>query len=671
MISAKSLFNKAVYKNTLHRFKWGSFLYFIILFFSGPFLFLMRSPDEMKKNYVYGVNYINSLLYDGSFRIVPFLFAAAVPTVVALLVYNGVHSPRHSVFLHSLPTDRKSNYFSCLCGAFTLMFLPVAANAVLYIVLTLSGYGRLIGIVPALNWFVANLFVLFVMFSVASFSAFLTGNGFAMVAINALVHTVTLILSLAIVTAGDNFIYGFAGNYSFAETLVRKTPIVWIFRTFIYDHSPFDSAAAWIYLAFAVIIYFLAYLLYKKRKMEYCGDVAAFRVFKPILKYSVTAFAAIASGAIIAGNHSIGIGFKIFVVAVVCAIVYFAAEMLITKSLRVFKSYKGFAAFAVCFGAVVSFFAFTSVFGYETYIPSPGEVKEVSLYDMYNYKEPFVSDEAAIKNVIHIHENAISDIPMYNPDTAEGSNISLVYKLKNGKTLKRKYSISENEADKAMNMMFESADYKVQYIGLKYLNIDNIKNTNLILSTAGTTRSGYAWALNENTKPLFEAIKKDISVLSYEKCYEYTPVSFYIDISMSKEENNKQKVFSRELTEGYYNFNVTINGNFKNTLEFLKEKGYDALAKNNIAGKNMYILDKPVKYTDDYSVFSDGIKVLISPQDASRLYDEYGFVPDKTDVQTTDYYFIYGDAPGQDGLYDYFVRIPAQQLPDYLSKYVK
>ena len=140
---------------------------------------------------------------------------------------------------------------------------------------------------------------------------------------------------------------------------------------------------------------------------------------------------------------------------------------------------------------------------------------------------------------------------------------------------------------------------------------------------------------------------------------------------MSKEENNKQKVFSRELTEGYYNFNVTINGNFKNTLEFLKEKGYDALAKNNIAGKNMYILDKPVKYTDDYSVSSDGTKVLISPQDASRLYDEYGFVPDKTDVQTTDYYFIYDYAPGQDGLYDYFVRIPAQQLPDYLSKYVK
>lgn len=671
MISAKSWFNKAIYKNVLHRFKWGSFLYFVILFFAGPFIFLVQKPEEMARQTAVDFKDIESLLNEQTFRIFPILMAIAVPTVVAVMVYNAVHNPRHSVFLHSLPTDRKSNYISLLCGAFTLMIVPVAIITAVFMLLSCAGYGRLIGIVPALRWFADNAFVLIFMFSVASVSAFLTGNGFASAAVNVLLHVLTLVLALAIVTAGDNFIYGFTGEYSFAEFLVDKTPVAWVMENFGQLNSKLKITHVLVYALLAVLMYVFAYFLYKKRKMENCGDVAAFAVFKPILKYTVTACAAIASSAVAAEIDIAGIGFKIFVIAAVSAIVYFASEMLITKSFRVFKAYKGFAVFACCFAAATSFFALTNVFGYETYVPTPDSVKEILLYDWGTNAKPYVTDKAVIENAVEIHKSFIKDIPVFNRDAADGNVLSFTYNLKNGKTVKRQYRVNDADVKKTMNMLFESSDYKMKYTGLKYLNVENLKNVNLVLSSSMQSGGEYAWAMNEDTQPLFEAVKKDVKMLSYDKYTACTPVSFYVNISMSDEENAVQKVFSNKTDYGYYDFTVSMNGYFKNTLEFLSQKGYDTLIKNNILSSDFAITEEPIEFnhTVPYSYTVDCEQITISADDASKVYDEYAFREEKDSEQK--YYCLYSRKNDTDNKYDYFIKIPVGELPDYLRKYVK
>ncbi len=670
MISAKSLFNKAVYKNVIHRFKWGSILYFVILFFAGPFIFLLQKPSEMARQTAVDFNNVKSLLNIQTFRIFPMIMAIAVPTVVAVMVYNAVHNPRHSVFLHSLPTDRKSNYISLLCGAFTLMLVPLAVITVIFMLLSCTGYGRLIGITPSLRWFADNVFVLFLMFSFASVSAFLTGNGFASAAVNALLHVLMLVMALAIVTAGDNFIYGFAGEYSFAEFLVNKTPVVWVMENFGQLNSKLKITEVLVYVLAAVLMYVLAYFLYQNRKMESCGDVAAFDVFKPILKYTVTASAAVASSAVAAEIDIAGVGFKIFIIAAVSAIVYFASEMLIAKSFRVFKAYKGFAVFACCFAAVISFFAFTNVFGYETYVPAAGDVKEISLYDWHTDAKPVVSDEAVIQNAIEFHKSFIKDIPVSNRDINNGNMLSFTYKLKNGKTIKRQYRVKDTDMTSTMNMMFESSDYKMQYTMLKYLNVENLKNVNLILSSSMQSGGEYAWALNEDTRPLFDAIKKDVKMLSYDKYTAYTPVSFYINISMSEEENAVQKVFSNKSEYGYYDFTVSLNGYFENTLKFLKQKGYDTLIKNNILSSDFAITEQPIDFSNTvpYSSAVNCEQIIISPEDASKLYDEYAFKEEDDSEKT--YYCLYSQENDINNKYDYFIRIPVDKLPDYLVKYI-
>ena len=131
MTLVTSLFNKGIYKNTLRRFKWGSFIYFIILFFSVPFGFMMRNPVDLKREY-YSSSFgeYENVLFSYSSFLIPMIVAIVVPTVVALLVYNYIHSSKHSVFAHSLPITRISNYFSSILAAFTLMFLPIIANGI-------------------------------------------------------------------------------------------------------------------------------------------------------------------------------------------------------------------------------------------------------------------------------------------------------------------------------------------------------------------------------------------------------------------------------------------------------------------------------------------------------------------------------------------------------------
>ena len=137
-------FNPGIYKNTLRRFKWGSVLYAVILFFLVPFVFLTNSPEEMARGYINFDRTIECALFDARMFLFPLLTAFVVPTVVSLLVFNFAHSPKHGIFVHTLPATRTQNYFSTLLAAFTLMFIPVILNGIILLILNACGYGTIL-----------------------------------------------------------------------------------------------------------------------------------------------------------------------------------------------------------------------------------------------------------------------------------------------------------------------------------------------------------------------------------------------------------------------------------------------------------------------------------------------------------------------------------------------
>ena len=415
MTSSKSLFNFGIFKNTLKRFKWGSFLYFIILFFSLPFIILVQEKSYLLNSYRF-VPETTPLILQSGFMVIPVLLAMIVPTIVATLCFNNVHSARQSNFIHSLPLARLENYISNILASLTLIILPVLLNAGILLVMSLTGYQQIIASSSVVYWFFLNITISFVMLSVSAFAAFLTGHTAAHLAINLLIHTAPLIVALGIYLVSSIFLFGFTESNTFIGTeIANNTPMVWLFTNAIdYGHttSVFLKPQMWAFIGMAIAFYILAFLLYKNRKLEACGDVAAFKVFRPILKYTATFFAAVLIFGMISSTN-LGAAPIFTIAAAVTAVVYFASEMLIRKTVKVFGSYKGYVGFAVVMAIFISIFAYTDIFGYEHRIPDRADIESASIYHRYGDNIPMVADDKLIEDVRTLHAELTSDSFQY------------------------------------------------------------------------------------------------------------------------------------------------------------------------------------------------------------------------------------------------------------------
>ncbi|MBR5156131.1 MAG: hypothetical protein IKW62_06595 [Clostridia bacterium] len=694
MTSNISLFNFGIFKNTIYRFKWGSFLYFIALFFSVPFILMVEDLEHLVSRYNSGINDV-SVLLRGDLMGIPAALAVLVPTIVAALIFNNVHSGKQSIFVHSLPVDRRENYISSLMAAFVLMGAPVLMVAGILLVMSFTAYGQVMSSWSVVYWAGLNLSILFIMFSVATFSAFLTGNTAAHIGINVFIHLIPMLVALTVILISEKFLFGFIQSNSFiANEIMENTPVIWLFGRAVSHYNNelnvFTYPQLWIYLIGAVLVYTMGYILYKNRKIENCGDVAAFGVFKPILKYAVVTAAAVAIFGIIT---STGMGaIAVFTVAIVItAIVYFAAEMLMNKSFKVFKkSYKGYIGFVACCTVFISFFAYTNVFGYETRIPQSDKVEAAAVFTGWG-APPVIANLQLIEDTKTLHKEIISDIPVVeDEDMGYKCSLYISYKLKDGNVLARRYNVSEEMYDKAISEMYKHKDYKLKVTEIDNLNIENIPNI-----TLGAYASGYNYyiPMNEDAKALMLAVKKDVEMLSFKEIEDSQyAVDIRLEFDCTVKENQYLKVFK---TTGYdandaeaeyaiESFNITINPNFKNTYAFLREKGYyDQIIKQ--IATNTVVLSKPIYragelytykgQTGQYGEFmvSRSDCVNIAFEDAKKLAEMMVNIR-CTDMSEGKNYFVFThsrDVSHHMSFGEKTISFGETELPDYMKKYVE
>lgn len=625
-----SLFNFGIFKNIIKRFKWGSFLYFVMLFFTGPFILLVEDLERLIERYALTMD-VTPVLLRGDLITFPMLLAVVVPTVVAVLIFNNVHSSKQSVFVHSLPSGRLAIYVSGILAGFVLMAAPVLLTAVVFMVMSFTAYGQIISSWSVVEWTAMNLIVLFVMFSVATFTAFLTGNTAAHIAINVFAHIIPMIAALIIFLISEIFLYGFVQSDNFiASELINNAPVVWLFGGAVNRFAGFNILAesqTWLYVLGAVAVYVLGFVVYKNRKIESCGDVAAFKVFKPILKYSVTTAAAAAIFGILS-SMSISVLVVFAVAILLTAIVYFAAEMLLNKSFRVFRSaYKGYCGFAVFCAVFIAFFAYTGVFGYETRIPDSEDIEKASVYVTWSEGKPFVDDRSLIEDVREIHKEIISDIPVTQPDKYDGY-LRISYVLNNGKIVDRAYRVSQQVYDNALSRMYENKEYKLKVTGIDNLNIENIDN--LILG-AYMGNFNYYISLNDDAKELMYAVKKDVEEGTYKEIgSDRYNLQLRLGVSCTVLENATKRIFkdagydenSEEAQHAIKSFDLTINPNFKNAYALLKEKGYYEEIISQTAAC-IAITKLPVSRADELYTYKGDVgeqgEFMIADADLARL----------------------------------------------------
>ncbi len=569
MTSRTSLFNTGIFKSTLKRNLWGSVLYAVLIFMSTTLvaLFSIDTDDEWYKISRSGV----SLILSEQYLLLPMVMAFVVPSIVALLVYRYVHSKKASVFVHSLPVSRTANYISTVLAALTLMAAPIVLNGLIMAVLSCTVYGEFFTLASCFVWMGMNLATVFMMFSVASISAMLTGNSFATVAINGLFHSVVLILTGSFSTLMSTFLYGFS-NESAREILHKAQEWNMIyFMAEAADNMNRKSAETfgwgiflWL-MALSAVFYVLAYCLYRKRRMETAEDIAAFACLNPIYKYVLTFLTALGTFGLLSQQIYYHPMLPVTVTIILSFIVYFAIEMMLKKSLKVWNKWKGYGAFLAAFAGLMCFVVFTSFFGYETRVPETQEVEKVAIYEYYYQDEkPWLSDSEIIECAVETQKkltekSRIVDFPGQKQGYFSGINIR--YMLKNGQEIIRRYDVTENELFEINEELYKSETYKKRTLELFAAEGKEIYEIYI---------AGHSMVIDDKEKAqeLFAALKADVLALDYS---EYSGGSWDADVNIEYVEQGQN-----EYDESRFGYaNMSINSNFKNTMNWLRENGFD------------------------------------------------------------------------------------------------
>lgn len=587
-MTTRTFFDKGVYKSTLKRFSLGSVLYFIMLFLcTGMLILLAYEPEVGSSSDVLRVhpNVLREDLIYPSMTI-----AFVVPTVVALLVYRFIHSKKTSIFVHSLPVTRCANYVSTLAGAFTLMALPVIANAAVLSVISLCGYGNYFQPADTVIWALFNILVLFIMFSVSTFAAMCTGNSFALVALNGIFIFAPIIMASITETILLEFLYGYSYERNLLQFMEKTNPAVFLTETadLINRGYGIEIGKTVAFIIFAIALYVLSYFVYKFRHVETSEEVAGFKVLNPIFKYAIAFAGTIAVFSVFTVFLPEKPVLFTFIVILASIIFYFGSEMILKKTVKVWHSYKGYLAFGAVFAAIIMFLGLTSVFGYETYVPEFEDVESAAIYNYYYQdEEPFTINEALNKYIIEVHRDFVNDEnrSILNHDTYHDTRIHITYKLKNGKVVTRRYGVDNKTNDAVMNEVYKYQEYKEACEVVFDENIKTVKS----ISIGGYDIEEADAVLAE----LFECIKEDFTNLSYAELHfggKYCYINFipyendgYRGTKMSMPAENFENLI-------YYDIiNFYITPYFEKTLGWLDDNGY-----GNIVASVLSVSDKSV-----------------------------------------------------------------------------
>lgn len=570
MISKTSLFNKGIYKSTLRRYAWGSILYFILLFLITGMVILLTINPETYVNY-HSIRR-NPIILSPDFTIFPMLLSMVIPTVTGLLVFRFVHSRKTSVFIHSLPVKREANYISTVFAGLTLMGLPVILNGIILMIISLSGYGELFSVGSCLTWILLNLFCLFAMFSSVCFVAFITGNSFAMVFLNALFHFFVLILAAGFSKISSLFLHGFSEEYTVVEKVLENTfPIrlgtIMTEWGYAAGKAAMHGGAIVKILIISVVFYILGLLLYRKRRMETVEDIAGFKCLNVIFKYALTFTAFLSSYALLSYFAEENPFVLWCMVIIIGAIVFFGVEMLLKKSFKVWRFYKGFAVVLLLFALTICIFKFTTFFGFETRIPEADNIESASLYEYYHDEKPFFKDEDIKERIRKIHSSLILE----ENDEERYSIVNIEYLLKNGKTMKRRYKVNE-KIHEIMNNLYENSEFKKANEAV-FMPIEALYRMNV-------SGEGGSESITDEKKmsELLAAIKEDMEGLSYSRIHS-SGWSFNIELEYTLKEDEDFRTFAEPYTlssaggQRVRYFHIGINPNFEKTISWIKENG--------------------------------------------------------------------------------------------------
>ena len=401
--------------------------------------------------------------------------------VLAMALMGYLMSPRAVGLLHALPVRRGTLLATHTLVGWLMLNVP-ALLAVLVSIPVQAYYGGVAwGALGA--WLLVHCGLSLFFLALGLLCAMVTGWLLAIPAIYAVVNFAVIAAAGLVRTLCSLFCYGYAGDDDFAPVIYWLTPVVNLVKRFgtcgveRSDASPYPWQvqfpadvvhAVGIYTAAGAALLALTYLLYRRRKSESAADPAAFPWMRPVFRYGTGLLGGLALGL---GLYQLVLGWRMesetgrwvgLLVSTVLmgALCYYAAEMLVRKSLRVLRRSLPGAGLVCVLLALVCAGARFDVSGYAARVPDVSAVTQVQLRGSLGLSGVNCTEPETIETVIALHREIITLRPDED-DPENSAYITLSYTLTDGSTLTRAYQLNPaGELEDALETVFNTGEVR-------------------------------------------------------------------------------------------------------------------------------------------------------------------------------------------------------------------
>ena len=451
MKSKTSFFNRGVSKNLLQRCwpLWAGYLVLLLL------LLPLMLQQIVNNTYEYtGALPMLDLTTAGmGEEMIILSFFAAILSVTVMFSY--LYNSRSCGMMNTLPITRTTMFFTaCLTGLVPLLLADLLAAALCLGFVASS----LLSLRALLVLLAVMLLSKLAFFGFAVFCAMLTGSLIILPLVFAVLSFTAFVAEYATRYVMSKVIFGLSPDNVSLTWLSPPMQMLGSYYTAIEKNTLVirGMGTLAIYGAVGLIFVLLAWRLYLRRQMETAGDTVAIPILKPVFKYCMAfgcgiLFAAFCHSALLQDRETgrMAAVLTLLFVLIGSLIGYFAAEMLIKKTVRVFRgTWRGWLVFAAAALLVIGVCEF-DLFGWERRLPDAERVRMVQLNDT-SYEQP-----ESIEKLIALQKSVVANKEKHEtPDRLRigswtSGTVRIDYFLGNGRRISRQYEIVGDEADQA------------------------------------------------------------------------------------------------------------------------------------------------------------------------------------------------------------------------------
>ncbi|MGE4275893.1 MAG: hypothetical protein AB7E30_01800 [Lawsonibacter sp.] len=475
MRSGTSYFNSTLYRKSMGRFWPFWALYGLIWLFALPLNLINQYFDCIRGGMA--VSKAQAQLLELARDIPKFLTLGVSLSLVsgvlcAMAVFGYLYNSRSSCMMHALPLRRETLFLTQYSAGLSFLLLPHLVVAILTLTVELSLLPASLwgSALPSLGlWLLVQSGTSLFFFSFAVFCAMFTGHVLALPAFYAILNGLVLVIYSLLSELMSQFFYGYPAGRMSAPLVEYCTPSYALTEacrwnssspaySFIYPSSVSESTLGLSapvtvagYAAAGVVFALLALLVYRYRHVESAGDVVAIALVRPVFKYGVSFCSGLCFGMLT--NSFFGWGAVALSLCVLfwAAVGYFAAEMLLKKTFRVLRAWRGCVAMTAML-ALLCLCCFLDLFGVENRVPNADQVSSLSLststgypYDSSSLNQLQITDPDQIQQIIDLHQAIVRDKDRADYSSSgyvpgeDSISFEVAYTLKSGFTLERRY----------------------------------------------------------------------------------------------------------------------------------------------------------------------------------------------------------------------------------------